>query len=99
VVAGIAVAFFGYVGKPLYMFISSLVTMGFYIITGYVGTYPYALASRFAFDQGLEITDIASRESTLLLVLIIVGVLFPIVISYQIWKYIKFSKKVKLNDE
>lgn len=84
-------------GKELFIF--SLLTMGFFLITGFVGTYPYMIPSNIAIENGITIFDATVSTKALEIVLIIVVIFFPIIFTYQSWKYIKFTKKVKLNDE
>jgi len=84
-------------GKELYIF--SLITMAMFLITGFVGIYPYMLPSRLMFEYGISIEDAMVSTKALKLIFYAVIIFYPIVISYQTWKYIRFTKKVKPNDE
>jgi cytochrome d ubiquinol oxidase subunit II len=73
--------------------------MGLFMITGYLGLFPNVLLSRGNASESLQIVDVMARADSLRVILIAVLVFYPIIIGYQTWKYIKFSKKIKLNDE
>ena len=84
-------------GKCVFRF--SLLTMAFYIITGFTGNYPYVLSSRDGFMNGLDIEAAMSSSYTLTIILIVIVVFFPLVMFYQGWKYRKFTReRIHYND-
>ncbi len=84
-------------GKKLFIF--SLHTMTFFLITGFVGIFPYMIPSNIAIENGITIYDSVISNQAIEVVLIIVLIFYPIVIFYQGWKYKNFTTKIKLNDE
>lgn len=98
VLSAIGVLYYGYKQLVRGMFITSLSTMFFFVITGYVGLWPNVLLSRGMPDEGLEITEAMVQSGSLSIILISVAIFYPIIIGYQFWKFKRFSKKVKLND-
>lgn len=90
----------GHKQKGKQTFIYGVSTMALFIITGYVGMFPYTMISKGSFENSLSISDTMSGSDSLLVVFIAVCIFYPIVFLYQGWKYIKFAKtKIKLNDE
>lgn len=89
----------GYQENPKRMFVNSLITMWLFLSTGFIGMYPNMVASYTDFDNSITVFDAMARTNSLEIILIAVVVFFPIVIGYQTWKYIRFTDKVKLNDE
>jgi cytochrome d ubiquinol oxidase subunit II len=81
------------------IFIFTLITMAFFLITGFVGTYPYLVTSHIATEHGITIFDAMVSAKSLRIITIGVSVFIPIIIFYQSWKYKTFLKKVKYNDE
>ena len=55
--------------------------------------------SNIAIENGITIYDAQVSDLTLRLVIVIVAIFYPTIFTYQTWKYMKFAKKVKLNDE
>ena len=99
VASAIATMIFGYKQKGVYGFITSLSTMFLFVITGFVGMFPYVLISRGAMEESLLIADTMAKSGSLKIILIAVLIFFPLIIGYQGWKFMKFSNKVKLNDK
>ena len=99
IVFALLTLYMGIKGKGKEIFIFSLLTMGFFLITGFSGMYPYMIPSNIALENGITIYDAAVSDQALEVVLIVVAIFFPITFTYQSWKYIKFTDKVKLNDE
>ena len=89
----------GYKEKGKQMFIFSLLTMLFFLLTGYLGTYPYMVPSRLSIDYGITIFDAMVTAKSLQLIFIVILIFYPIILGYQTWKYFMFTDKVKLNDE
>ena len=84
-------------GKLLFLF--SLLGIGLFVVTGFVGTFPYVVPSSIAFVNGIDIVQATVGVNSLRVILITISVFYPIVIGYQTWKYITFGKKVHYNDE
>jgi len=84
-------------GKRLFIF--ALLTVAFFMLTGFIGSFPYLLSSRIAFENGISVTEAMARSNSLSVILIAVAIFYPVIIFYQSWKYKKFAKKVNYNDE
>jgi len=50
-------------------------------------------------QYGITLFDAMALKNSLLVIVIAVGIFFPIIIFYQSWKYVRFTKKVNYNDE
>ena len=90
---------FAYKEDSLKTFIFSLSTMGVFLITGFIGRFPYMVASKIDPDLGIRTIDAMVSAKTMNVVLVALCIFYPIIIGYQTWKYINFTKKVKFNDE
>jgi len=99
VASAIATMVFGYKEKGIHAFITSLSTMFFFVMVGFVGMFPYVLISRGAVNESLLIRDTMAGAGPLKIILIAVAIFYPIIIGYQGWKFKRFTKKVKYNDE
>lgn len=84
-------------GKNVYRF--ALLSMAFFIITGFVGSFPYLVSSRVDNMYGVTIVDAMVSARTMNIVMVALFIFYPLVIGYQSWKYKTFAKKVKFNDE
>lgn len=96
-------------GKLLYIF--SLTTMGLFLLTGFIGSFPRLVSSTIDKAYSLvagtfEITGytiqenyIQSNDNSLVLIFFITVIFFPIILGYQGWKYKRFNQKIKHNDE
>lgn len=93
IVSAILVTWYGYRKQAKYVFIFSLLTVVFYMITGYIGNYPYLVPSSIDSMYGLTILGTVVSERALRIVLVAVFVFYPVVIGYQLWKYIRFTKQ------
>ena len=91
--------YFGYKENGKKIFIYSLLTMTFFLITGFVGIFPYMIPSNLAIENGITIYDAAVSNQAVEVVLIVVLIFYPLIFLYQGWKYKNFTTKVKLNDE
>ena len=89
----------GYKGQTTRMFNGALLTMVFFLITGFMGSFPYIVPSYIAVENGITIFDAMAASKSLSVILIAIAIFYPIIIGYQTWKYIMFTKKVKFNDE
>lgn len=99
IVSAVGVLYFGYKQKADKMFYASISTMAFFVITGFIGLFPNVLLSRDAIEESIVISDAMAARSSLGIIVIAICIFYPIIIGYQIWKYRKFSQKIKLNDE
>ena len=89
----------GYKENGKKIFIYSLLTMTFFLITGFVGIFPYMIPSNLAIENGITIYDAVVSNKAVEVVLIVVLIFYPLIFFYQGWKYKNFTTKVKLNDE
>jgi cytochrome d ubiquinol oxidase subunit II len=99
VAAAIHITYHGYRGKASSVFYFSLLTVVMFLVTGFVGNFPYLVTSTIAVENGLTISETVVSIKALRLVFTALCIVYPIVIGYQAWKYSKFTKKIKLNDE
>lgn len=94
VVSGLLLIRHGYKQNSKQLFIFSLVTMFFFLATGFLGSFPNIVASRI--DVVDSITTLSSVSAkTMNIIFIFICIFFPVIIFYQGWKYKKFMKKVK----
>jgi cytochrome d ubiquinol oxidase subunit II len=99
VLAAIMIIYYGMKLKGRQLFIHAIAVMVLYLATGFIGSFPNVLASNIDVANSITILDTMSGTKALQVVLLACVIFFPIIIGYQTWKYIKFSQKVKLNDE
>ena len=99
VLAGIMVIYYGYKQKGRQLFIHSLAVMALFVVSGYIGAFPHVVASNIDPMYGITITEAMSSAKGLTIVIIAVGVFYPIIIGYQLWKYKKFWNTVKETTE
>lgn len=99
VVFAILVTVFGIKQDGKKMFIFTVLTMCFFIITGFVGTFPYVVLSNLNPDLGITIMDAAASKKASMTIFIAVMIFYPLIVTYQGWKYYKFAFGIKLNDE
>lgn len=86
-------------GKAKPVFIHSLATMGLFLLTGFVGTYPVLLPSSIDPNFGITITDALTQVKSAQILFTAIVIFYPIIIGYQSWKYIRFAKKVEPMEE
>lgn len=99
VLSAIAAVVFGVKQNGKLMLLFSMLTVGFFLITGFVGSFPYLVPSRIAFENGLSIMESVVQAESRNVIVIAIAIFFPIVFFYQGWKYRKFvSIKVHYND-
>lgn len=84
-------------GKKLFIF--STLSMFFFLVTGFVGIFPYMIPSNLVIENGITIYDSVVSNQAVEVVLIVVIIFYPLIFLYQGWKYKNFTKKVKPNDE
>lgn len=89
----------GYKEKGKNLFIFALLTMVFFLVTGFIGIFPYMIPSNITLTNGISIYDSIVSNKAVEVVLLVVVIFYPIIFFYQGWKYKNFTKKVKLNDE
>lgn len=99
VIFAIHTTWFGFKEKGKSVFRFALLTMAFFIITGFVGSFPYLVPSRIDNMYGITLEDAMVSVKTMNIVMVALFIFYPIVIGYQAWKYKNFAKKVKYNDE
>ncbi|MGL4523351.1 MAG: cytochrome d ubiquinol oxidase subunit II [Bacilli bacterium] len=65
------------------------------VATGFVGMFPFMLPSRIKAEYGTDLYEAAASHNTLNLMFWVAIIMVPIVISYQLWAYKLFSKKIE----
>lgn len=65
-----------------------------FIFTGFISMFPYAIVSTVDPQFGMTIVDGAADVSTLRVMFIALIIFLPIVLGYQLFKYIKFWGKI-----
>jgi cytochrome d ubiquinol oxidase subunit II len=93
------VLWFGYIEDGKKMFVFSILTMFFYLLTGFVGSFPNVLLSRINPSLSLTVSDVMASYNAMNVIFIAVCIFYPIIIGYQSWKYVRFSGNIKPNDE
>ncbi len=99
VIFGLTATLSVYKDKRKLAFIFALLTLVAYIATLFAGAFPYPLPSLINHDFSVSIEMAMASQKTLFIMFLAVVVFVPIVIGYQVWKYIRFSDKIKYNDE
>ncbi len=72
--------------------IFGIITVVLFMMTGFIGNYPYLVPSTLNLEYGLTITESVVTFKALNIVFFGVILLLPVVIGYQTWKYRTFSK-------
>jgi cytochrome d ubiquinol oxidase subunit II len=99
------VAFFGFLisivsGKkhPSVGFVATSLSIIGVIVTAGLATFPFILPSSVAPNHSLTVWDASSSQLTLFIMLIAVLLFLPFVLTYVIWTYKVFSKRLTLKD-
>lgn len=99
VLAALGTSYFGWKEDAKGVFITVLIAFGFFLLTGFVGMFPYMVPVRDNLSAGITIEQAMSSLKSLNIIIIAVLIFFPIIIGYQSWKYVHFKDKIKPNDE
>lgn len=99
VVFSVLVIYYGHKMDGKKLFIVSILVMFFYLLTGFVGTFPNVLLSRIDPSLSLTVVDVMSTKNSMMVIFVAVVVFYPIIIGYQLWKYLRFATNIKPNDE
>lgn len=75
-------------------FFSSCVTILTIVFTGIIGLFPNMIPSSISPEHSLTIYNSSSSLYTLKIMTIVIVIFVPIILIYQIWNYIVFSKPV-----
>jgi cytochrome d ubiquinol oxidase subunit II len=75
-------------------FFSSCVTILTIVFTGIIGLFPNMIPSSISPEHSLTIYNSSSSLYTLKIMTIVIVIFVPIILIYQIWNYIIFSKPV-----
>ena len=86
---------FSFLVKPVLMYISFVLGLLLFILTGFLGTFPYVLFSKVAFTEGLTINQTMSSDLALTVLGIVIAIIIPIVLIYQGQKYVYFLREDK----
>ena len=99
------IAFFGFLisivsGKkhPSVGFVATSLSIIGVIATAGLATFPFILPSSLAPNHSLTVWDASSSQLTLFIMLIAVLLFLPFVLTYVIWTYKVFSKRLTLKD-
>jgi cytochrome bd ubiquinol oxidase subunit II len=79
-----------WLNKFSFTFILSSLSMALFIFTGYTMTFPYIIMSSISPENGMLISEGASGATTLTVMFYGTLIFLPIVIGYQVYKYIRF---------
>jgi cytochrome d ubiquinol oxidase subunit II len=79
-------------------FFSSCITILSVVFTGIIGLFPNMIPSSISPEFSLTIYNSSSSLYTLKVMTIVIIIFIPIVLIYQIWNYIVFSKPVTKED-
>ncbi|QEN03187.1 hypothetical protein EW093_00200 [Thiospirochaeta perfilievii] len=80
--------------KYVLMFISIVLGLSLVLFSGFTASFPFILPSTISLNDGLLIVDAASSFHTLKIISGVSLVFLPIVIGYQLWKYISFGRRI-----
>lgn len=92
-VGTILIIYYGYKQKAKPLLITTMAVSSLYVLTGFIGMFPYVLNSKINTDFGITIEQAMSSKTALTIALVAVVIFFPLVLGYQTWKYKKFWKK------
>lgn len=98
-VFAILVLWFGHKEDGKKLFIFSILTMLFYLLTGFIGSFPNVLLSVVDPALSLTVTDVMTSFNAMNVIFIAVCIFYPIIIGYQSWKYVRFAWNINPNDE
>jgi cytochrome d ubiquinol oxidase subunit II len=87
---GIIAGIMGLKRKYFTTFILMALTILIFIISGYLSLMPNFMISTLDPSNSLSIVDVAADQSTLIVMFISTLIFLPIVLGYQIYKYIRF---------
>ena len=94
VVFGLMTIRHGYKQNVTQLFVFSLLTMAFFLITGFVGSFPNLVASKLDVTQSITTASSVSAK-TMNIIVIFIFIFYPLIFFYQGWKYKRFMKRVK----
>ncbi|MEI6629032.1 MAG: cytochrome d ubiquinol oxidase subunit II, partial [Alphaproteobacteria bacterium] len=99
------IAFFGFMismvsGKkhPSVGFLATSTSIIGVIATAGLATFPFILPSTIAPNHSLTVWDASSSQLTLFIMLIAVLIFLPFILTYVIWTYKVFAKRLTLKD-
>jgi len=78
-----------------FLYVSYVLGLFTFFLTGFLGTFPYVLFSKEAFSESLSIVQVMSSEMSLTVLFVVIIIILPIVLMYQGHKYIYFLRKDK----
>ena len=79
-----------WLNKYTLSFISSSISILLFIFSGFTSMFPYIIISTIDSSYGMLITEGATGIKSLKLMLFVVIIFLPLVIGYQLFKYIRF---------
>lgn len=80
-------------------FMYTIITLFFFLLTGFVGAYPFVLRSSIDVTAGITVSDAITQVKSGQVIFIVILIFYPLIGFYQGWKYRRFSQKVKPYDE
>lgn len=93
VIAAFSVMYFAWKEEAKWLFISSIATMALFIITGFLGSYPNVVPSTIDPASSITITDAVTQVASGRIIFFVIVFAYPVIIGYQMWKYIYFWRK------
>lgn len=96
VAALLGIKLFAMSGKYFRAFLSSGLTIMAVVATGVIGLYPNMLPSKVDSAANLTIYNSSSSTYTLKIMTVVALIFVPIVIAYQIWLYVIFSRPARV---
>lgn len=94
-IAGVSIGSLAYLKqKHIVSFVANIVGMIAFVFTGFISMVPNAIVSTIDPMYSLSISDGAAATSTLQVMFVALLIFLPIVIGYQLFKYIRFWGRV-----
>jgi cytochrome bd ubiquinol oxidase subunit II len=98
VIAAIAAVWLVYDQHEGFAFAATTVTMASCIVSIFVGLYPNVMVSSTNPAYNLTVHNTASGSYSLKVMTVVVIVLMPVVLAYQVWTYYVFRQRVRRQD-
>lgn len=90
VIASFLVMYFAWKEDAKWLFISSIVTMALFVVTGFLGSYPNLVPSTIDPASTIAISDAITQLASGRIIFFTIIFAYPVIIGYQVWKYIYF---------
>lgn len=93
VIFGLMTIRHGYKQNSMQLFVFSLLTMAFFLLTGFIGSFPNLVASKIDLTESITTLDSVSAK-TMNIIFVFIIIFYPLIMFYQGWKYKRFMKRV-----